>query len=475
MNYLPIFIQIKQRPCLVVGGGSIAARKVALLRKAEGAVTVVSPDLCSELSGLAAEGKIQHRAKTFSAEDMADSVLVIAATNQRDVNEQVSALANEKKLPVNVVDNPDLCSFIMPSMIDRSPVQIAISTGGTSPVLARLIRTKLEGMIPAAYGRLGALAEGFRDKVKAAFPNVESRRVFWESVLEGRIAELVFSGHEDEAKKLLDKTIDEKSAQPELPGEVFLVGAGPGDPDLLTFRALRLMQQADVVVYDRLVSPAIMEMVRRDAEIVYVGKERDKHTMQQENINQLLVRLAKEGKRVLRLKGGDPFIFGRGGEEIELLAQEGVAFQIVPGITAASGCSSYAGIPLTHRDYAQSCVFVTGHLKDGSVDLNWKALAHPNQTVVFYMGLHGAPTLCKEMVAHGLPGSTPVALVEQGTTPQQRVYTATLDTLLDTIKSKEIKPPTLIIVGEVVTLQDKLKWVKEQGKDDSDSVFAYKN
>ncbi|MCW8924133.1 MAG: siroheme synthase CysG [Gammaproteobacteria bacterium] len=475
MNYLPIFFQIKQRPCLVVGGGSIAARKVALLRKAEGDVTVVSPELCSELSELAAAGKIQHRAKTFSDEDMNDCVVAIAATDQREVNEQVSALANEKKLPVNVVDNPDLCSFIMPSMIDRSPVQIAISTGGTSPVLARMIRTKLEGMIPAAYGRLGALAESFRDKVKAAFPNVESRRVFWESVLEGRIAELVFSGHEDEARTLLDKTIDEKAAEPELPGEVFLVGAGPGDPDLLTFRALRLMQQADVVVYDRLVSPAIMEMVRRDAEIVYVGKERDKHTMQQENINQLLVRLAKEGKRVLRLKGGDPFIFGRGGEEIELLAQEGVAFQIVPGITAASGCASYAGIPLTHRDYAQSCVFVTGHLKDGSVDLNWKALAHPNQTVVFYMGLHGAPTLCKEMVAHGLPATTPVALVEQGTTPQQRVYTATLETLLETIKSKDIKPPTLIIVGEVVTLQDKLKWIKEQHEDDSDSVFAYKS
>lgn len=475
MNYLPIFVQIKQRPCLVVGGGSIAARKVALLRKAHGDVTVVSPELCSELNDLVTAGKIQHKSKTFSVEDMDDCVIVIAATDQRDVNEQVSALANEKKLPVNVVDNPDLCSFIMPSIIDRSPVQIAISTGGASPVLARLIRTKLEGMIPSAYGRLGALVEGFRDKVKANFPNVESRRSFWESILEGSVAELVFSGHEEDARSLLDKTIDEKSAQPELPGEVFLVGAGPGDPDLLTFRALRLMQQADVVVYDRLVSPAIMEMVRRDAEIVYVGKERDKHTMQQENINQLLVRLAKEGKRVLRLKGGDPFIFGRGGEEIELLAQEGIAFQIVPGITAASGCSSYAGIPLTHRDYAQSCVFVTGHLKDGSVDLNWKALAHPNQTVVFYMGLHGAPTLCKEMVAHGLPATTPVALVEQGTTPQQRVYTATLDTLLDTIKSKDIKPPTLIIVGEVVNLHEKLKWVEEHHKDDSDSVFAYKS
>ena len=473
MDYLPIFIKIKQRPCLVVGGGSVAARKVALLRKAGGDVTVVSPELCDELAELASAGKIEYQSREFLEEDLQACVLVIAATDQARVNEQVSSLANEKKLPVNVVDNPALCSFIMPSIVDRSPVQIAISTGGASPVLARLIRTKLEGSIPAAYGRLASLVESFRDKVKAAFPNVEARRNFWEKILEGRVAELVFTGHDDDAKATLQKAVDEQSENPETVGEVFLVGAGPGDPDLLTFRALRLMQRADVVVYDRLVSPAIMELVRRDAEIVYVGKERDKHTMQQENINQLLVRLAKEGKRVLRLKGGDPFIFGRGGEEIELLAQEGVAFQIVPGITAASGCSSYAGIPLTHRDYAQSCVFVTGHLKNGSVDLNWKALAHPNQTVVFYMGLHGAPTLCKEMIAHGLPASTPVALVEQGTTPQQRVYTATLETLLDVIASKDIKPPTLIIVGEVVTLHDKLKWVEEQHVDGVAGIFAY--
>lgn len=475
MDYLPIFTNIKQRPCLVVGGGSIAARKVALLRKAQADVTVVAPELCHELAELAAEGNITHRVGEFTDSDMSDCVLVIAATDQREVNVRVSELAKQKKLPVNVVDNPDLCTFIMPSIIDRSPVQIAISTGGTSPVLARLLRTRLEGSIPAAYGRLGALAESFRNKVKAAFPNVESRRNFWEKILAGSVAELVFSGHEKEAAVALQKAIEDGSANPELPGEVYLVGAGPGDPDLLTFRALRLMQQADVVVYDRLVSPAIMELVRRDAEIIYVGKERDRHTMQQENINQLLVRLGKEGKRVLRLKGGDPFIFGRGGEEIELLAQEGVSFQIVPGITAANGCSSYAGIPLTHRDYAQSCVFVTGHLKDGSVDLNWKALAHPNQTVVFYMGLHGAPTLCKEMVAHGLPPTTPVALVEQGTTPQQRVYTATLETLLDVIESEDIQPPTLIIVGEVVSLHDKLKWVEEHHEDDTDGVFAYKS
>ncbi len=475
MEYLPIFIQIKNRPCLVVGGGSIAARKVALLRKAQADVTVVSPELCDELQALLKEDLIQHQSRVFEDTDLEKCVVVIAATDQRPINERVSELAHALRLPVNVVDNPDLCSFIMPSIIDRSPVVIAISTGGSSPVLARLIRTKLEGSIPAAYGRLAKLVEGFRDKVKAAFPNVESRRGFWENILEGKVAELVFTGHEDEASQMLDKAIGAQSEKPELPGEVFLVGAGPGDPDLLTFRALRLMQQADVVVYDRLVSPAIMEMVRRDAEIVYVGKERDKHTMQQENINQLLVRLAKKGKRVLRLKGGDPFIFGRGGEEIELLAEQGIAFQVVPGITAANGCSSYAGIPLTHRDYAQSCVFVTGHLKDGSIDLNWEALAHPHQTVVFYMGLHGAPTLCKEMVAHGLPASTPVALVEQGTTPQQRVYIATLDTLLEVIASKDIKPPTLIIVGEVVTLHEKLSWLEECHVDNEDSVFAYKN
>jgi uroporphyrin-III C-methyltransferase/precorrin-2 dehydrogenase/sirohydrochlorin ferrochelatase len=475
VDYLPIFYRIKQRACLVVGGGAVAARKVSLLRKAGADVVVVAPRVCDELAQLESEGKIQHHERGYQSSDLDDCVLVIAATDQREVNERVSADAKTRHIPVNVVDNTGLCSFVMPSIIDRSPVQIAVSTGGASPVLARLIRTRLEGLVPAGYGKLGALVEGFRDKVKSAFPNVEQRRQFWEAILEGTVAELVFSGHDSEARSMLEQAIEEASVNPQLVGEVFLVGAGPGDPDLLTFRALRLMQKADVVVYDRLVSPAIMELVRRDAEIVYVGKARDQHTMKQENINQLLVRLAKEGKRVLRLKGGDPFIFGRGGEEIELLAQEKVPFQIVPGITAANGCASYAGIPLTHRDYAQSCVFVTGHLKDGSVDLNWKALAHPNQTVVFYMGLHGAPTLCKELVAHGLPASTPVALVEQGTTPQQRVFTATLDTLLDVIANQDIKPPTLIIVGDVVTLHDKLKWVEEHHIDDAEGVFAYKN
>ncbi|MCW8855086.1 MAG: siroheme synthase CysG [Gammaproteobacteria bacterium] len=467
MDFLPIFVNIRNQPCLVVGGGEVAARKVALLRKAQAKVTVISPELARELTEMAERAEITHVARQFEDGDINQPVLVIAATDQSEVNEKISALAKARGIPVNVVDNPPLCSFIMPSIVDRSPVQIAISTGGASPVLARMIRTKLEGCIPAAYGRLAALVDGFREQVKARFSNVEERRTFWEAVLEGTVADRVFSGHEDEAAEDLQAAIDAADAQPNFQGEVYLVGAGPGDPDLLTFRALRLMQAADVVVYDRLVSPAIRDLVRRDAEMIYVGKERDKHTMQQENINQLLVRLAKEGKRVLRLKGGDPFIFGRGGEEIELLAQEGVAFQVVPGITAAAGCASYAGIPLTHRDYSQACVFVTGHLKDGTIDLNWPALAQPNQTVVFYMGLHGAPTLCKELIAHGLPGSTPVALVQKGTTPEQKTIIATLETLVETVEQHDLKPPTLIIVGNVVKLKEKLDWFnpdKPQGK-----------
>lgn len=458
MDFLPIFFDTKQKPCLVVGGGEIAARKVSLLLKAQSVVTVVSPELSNELAGWHEEGKFTHIARDFEDADIEKPVLVIAATDNSDVNKRVSELAQGRGIPVNVVDDPALCSFITPSIVDRSPVQIAISTGGASPVLARMIRTKLEGCIPAAYGRLGALVTDFREKVKAKFTNVDQRRAFWESILESTVADRVYSGHEKEAAEELQKAIDAADPNPKYQGEVYLVGAGPGDPDLLTFRALRLMQSCDVMVYDRLVSPAIRELVRRDAELIYVGKARDKHTMQQENINELLVRLAKEGKRVLRLKGGDPFIFGRGGEEIELLAQEGIPFQVVPGITAAAGCAAYAGIPLTHRDYSQACVFVTGHLKDGTVDLNWKALAQPNQTVVFYMGLHGAPTLCKEMMGHGLPPTTPVALVQKGTTPDQKTVIATLDTLEETLKTHTFEPPTLIIVGEVVSLKEKLDW-----------------
>jgi uroporphyrin-III C-methyltransferase/precorrin-2 dehydrogenase/sirohydrochlorin ferrochelatase len=465
MDYLPIFLNVEDRPCLVVGGGKVAARKAALLNRAGARITVVTPDTCDEVKTLLEQGAVTCVEREFLEEDMDGVVLVIAATDSEAVNRAVSELANQHRIPVNVVDNPKLCSFIMPSIIDRSPVQVAVSTGGASPVLARLLRARLESFIPAAYGRLAQLVDEFRHSVKQRFSDAGQRRYFWENILQGQVAELLFAGQEEKARVALQEAIEDTDAHYESPGEVYLVGAGPGDPDLITFRALRLMQQADVVVYDRLVSEPVLDMVRRDAELIYAGKARDQHTLTQESINQLLVRLAKEGKRVLRLKGGDPFIFGRGGEEIETLAEEGIPFQVVPGITAASGCATYAGIPLTHRDYAQSCIFVTGHLKDGSVDLDWETLAKPAQTIVFYMGLHSIPAIGQELVAHGLPKETPVALVQQGTTRKQRIYIETLESLADLAQREQLQPPTIIIVGEVVSLQEKLSWFGVHNRD----------
>jgi uroporphyrin-III C-methyltransferase/precorrin-2 dehydrogenase/sirohydrochlorin ferrochelatase len=461
MDFFPIFFDIKNKPCLVVGGGEVATRKAGMLMQSGGLVTVVAPELTNTLKELADTGKITHVVENFRPEHLGEAVLVIAATNDRAANEQVSVAAKKLRIPVNVVDNPDLCSFIMPSVIDRSPLVIAISSGGTSPVLARVIRAKLETFIPAAYGRLAHFAASFRDQVKEKILPAK-RRIFWEKVLQGPVAEMVLAGQDQTAKEVLQKMLATDSDDTPPRGEVYLVGGGPGNPDLLTFRALRLMQQADVVVYDNLVSPAVLELVRRDAERIYVGKKRADHAMRQENINELLVELAQKGKRVVRLKGGDPFVFGRGGEEIETLAAHGIPFQVVPGITAATGVSSYSGIPLTHRDYAQSCVFVTGHLKDGSVNIDLTGIAKTNQTIVIYMGLMGLPTLCQELVAHGLPITTPAAIVQQGTTYQQKVVTGTLETLPELAANAHMKPPTLIIVGEVVKLQDKLAWFKPQ-------------
>ncbi len=457
MDFFPIFLDIKNKRCLVVGGGNVAERKTASLLKSGADVILVSPDLTQNLSTWRDMGQLSHQPREFLADDLHGSHLVIAATNKPAINRQISELANQQRIPVNVVDQPELCSFILPSVIDRSPVVAAISTGGASPVLARLIRSRLESLIPAGYGRLADLCNRFRQRVKETFVNPADRKLFWERTLEGGVAERVFSGHENEANHLMEKALANSRVSQAI-GEVYLVGAGPGDPDLLTFRALRLMQQADVVVYDRLVAKPILEMTRHDAEHVYVGKERDKHTMRQEEINKLLARLAKQGKRVLRLKGGDPFIFGRGGEEIDTLAAEGIPFQVIPGITAAAGCASYAGIPLTHRNYAQSVTFVTGHLKDGSMNLNWQMLAQPNQTIVFYMGLVGLPVICRELQANGVSADMPIALVQQGTTHMQRVFTGTLETIQAIVEKEKPKPPTLIIVGRVVELQEKLAW-----------------
>jgi uroporphyrin-III C-methyltransferase / precorrin-2 dehydrogenase / sirohydrochlorin ferrochelatase len=457
MDYLPAFHNVRGRLCLVVGGGDVGTRKAGVLLEAGASVRVVAPEITPELTS---HPKVESIFARFAPQHLDGAVLIIAATNDREVNRQVSELAQSRNIPVNVVDDPELCSFIMPAILDRSPLMIAFSSGGGSPVLTRMMRGKLETVIPQNYSRLAAFAVRFRELVKERVTNPPKRRIFWENALDGIVAEKVLAGDEAGAEVLLREMLENEDNL--LRGEVYLVGAGPGDPDLLTFRALRLMQQADVVVYDNLVSKTIVDMTRRDAHRIFVGKKRDDHTMRQEEINKLLVRLAKEGKRVLRLKGGDPFIFGRGGEEIETLAAEGIPFQVVPGITAASGVASYAGIPLTHRDYAQACLFVTGHLKDGTMNLDWEALARPRQTVVVYMGLYGLNILCGELIKHGMPDTTPIAIVQQGTTQNQRVITGTLATLPSIAEREKPQAPTLIIVGGVVTLHEQLQWFHPQ-------------
>jgi uroporphyrin-III C-methyltransferase/precorrin-2 dehydrogenase/sirohydrochlorin ferrochelatase len=457
MEHLPIFIKIKQKPTLVVGGGDIALRKINLLLKAQAKVDCLSPLFCEDIKNLSKDGHTTLINKSFDQTDIKDYSMIIAATDDKSVNSLISSIAQDKKIPVNVVDSPELSSFIMPSIVDRSPLIIAVSSSGKAPVLSRIIRAKLETVIPSAYGTLAEIAGEYRQKVKERFLKIKDRRAFWEATFSGVIAEKVFSGRISEAKEDIQRQLDE-SVEMDL-GEVYLVGAGPGDPDLLTFKALRLIQQADVVLYDRLVSKGVMELVRRDSELIYVGKKGGSNkSTKQVDINDQLVELAKSGKRVCRLKGGDPFIFGRGGEEIESLSENGIPFQVVPGITAASGCSSYAGIPLTHRDYSQSCRFVTAHLKNGTTNLPWEEFIIDQQTIVFYMALSGASYICEKLMEHGMDKDMPIAIIEKGTMPEQKVYISSLTELPDLLEKEDIQAPTLMIVGEVVKLNEKLNW-----------------
>jgi uroporphyrin-III C-methyltransferase/precorrin-2 dehydrogenase/sirohydrochlorin ferrochelatase len=456
VDYLPLFFDLRGKPVLLVGGGTIALRKARLLIKAQAVVVVVAPEIGSELESMVlASGGTVHR-ETYREAYLDQVVLVISATDETHVNRQVAADCHQRRLPVNVVDSPALCSVIMPAIVDRSPLMIGISSGGEAPVLARMVRAQIESVIPGAYSQLAIFASRCRDRVKAHFADGEMRRRFWERILAGPAKEMALSGNIGGAEEHLLAQLAKPDAADG--GEVYLVGAGPGDPDLLTFKTLRLMQQAEVVLYDRLVSAPILDLVRRDAERIYVGKKRASHTLEQTEINQLLLDLALQGKRVLRLKGGDPFIFGRGGEEIELLAQHRVPFQVVPGITAASGCACYAGIPLTHRDFAQSVRFVTGHLKNGTCDLSWDELIGSDQTLVFYMGLASLREICGELIAHGKDPATPAALIEQGTTPRQQVHIATLEQLPALVAEREVHAPTLLIIGGVVSLHQKLRW-----------------
>lgn len=456
MDIFPISLKLQQQPCLIVGGGHIAYRKAVLLHKAGAVIHIIAPDIDANLLQLVEESQGQYIQALYPAQiQLNDYRLVIAATDDYAVNTQVFEDCEALKILVNSVDDPPHCRFMVPAIVDRSPLVISVASNGTSPVLSRQIRTQLETSIPHGMGKLAEFSGKWRAAVKAKISNPDERRVFWEDLYASPLKEQVFHDNLVEADRLIEQALLEWKTPK---GEVYLVGAGPGDPELLTLKALRLMQQADVVIYDRLVSPAIMELCRRDATKIYVGKARSNHAVPQEGINALLVEFASKGQRVCRLKGGDPFIFGRGGEEIQELFAAGVPFQVVPGITAASGCSAYAGIPLTHRDYAQSVRFLTGHLKEGSPKLPWDELVYQNQTLVLYMGLVGLEKICEKLIEHGQRPDMPVALISKGTTSEQKVVVGTLADIASKVEENHIQAPTLTIIGDVVSLREQLQW-----------------
>ena len=495
MNTFPLFFKLEDRKVLIVGGGEVALRKADLLSRAGACITILAPDISHELQVLLTDSKHEFIYENYNKTYMSGARVIIAATDDETLNHQIHADATELNIPVNVVDTPHLCDFIFPAIIDRNPIVIGISSNGKAPVLARLLRARLETLIPQGYGKLAKLAGEFRSEVKAKIPTLTGRRQFWERAFEGQVSQLMFAGNETEATAQLQADLDSTAAaiskksddtdsvresdaiknvapdesEKSLPavGEVYIVGAGPGDPELLTFKALRLMQQADVVFYDALVSPQVLDLCRRDADKVFVGKKRSNHTVAQLGINELLVNHAKQGRRVVRLKGGDPFIFGRGGEEIESLRANNVPYQVVPGITAANAAASYAGIPLTHRDHSQSVRFVTGFLKAGAPNSNFKSFLNTDETVVFYMGLHSLARLTEGLVDAGRSSETPIAIVSNASMPNQQVLTGTLATIVAKQEQAQLPTPALLIMGDVVSLHHDLAWYNLQNQQHS--------
>lgn len=466
-KWLPLYFKPQHRRVVVFGGGPKALRKLQFLARTDFPAQLVylmrdhsaEPDLSHlpSASNIASTGfdSLQTLVEAVSE----NTFVAVAASELDEDNDQFAALMRSRNILVHMAESAENSDFLFPALVDRGDISVAISSAGAHPTLTRIIRSRVEAVLPARLGELSRLAVEYRPKVSTLFSSSNARKKFWERHLEGRVADLVFGGRDQEARQQLDNDLtNAQEGEKSECGEVYLVGAGPGDPDLLSFKALRLMRQADVVLYDRLVSNQILSLVRQDADLINVGKARSKHTMPQDSINELLAKLALDGKRVLRLKGGDPFIFGRGGEEIETLAAQGVPFQVVPGITAAAGCAAYSGIPLTHRDYAQSVRFITGHLKNNTSNLHWQSLVSEHETLVFYMGLVALPVISEALRKHGMPSDMPVAVVSKGTLPEQKVLISTLQNIAREVEESDIKAPTIIIIGRVVMLHEKLRW-----------------
>lgn len=459
MDFLPIFVDLKGHRVLIDGGNSLAARRAERALEAGAAVALFDPDPGEDIRRMTkAPGLAVHR-RLPQAVDLAGVRVAYGASEEAARDERLAGWARDAGIWVNIADRPELCDFITPSVVDRSPLVVAISTSGAAPVIGRILKARIEAGLPAAFGALAGFLGQFRAAIAAAIPLGRDRRHFWEQLVDGPAADLFLQGQESQARTLILADLAKAGGESGPPtGEVYLVGGGPGNPDLLTFGALRVMQKADVVLYDRLIGKDILALVRRDAERIYVGKRKHDHTMAQEDITETMIRLARSGQRVLRLKGGDPFIFGRGGEEIEGLAQAGIPFQVVPGVTAAAGCGAYAGIPLTHRDHAQSVLLVTAHGRDGVLDLDWQVLARKGQTVAVYMGLTLLAALVDGLKRAGVDATTLVAVIENGTLENQKVVTGTLDQIVAGVAEAEITGPAIILIGSVVGLRQGLNW-----------------
>jgi uroporphyrin-III C-methyltransferase/precorrin-2 dehydrogenase/sirohydrochlorin ferrochelatase len=453
MDYFPAFLKLRGKTCLLVGGGELASRKARLLLAAGATLRIVSPEINSAIDKmLQADGRLSVSRRRFRKTDVAGNWLVVSATGDPIVESAVKAAADKHRVFCNTVDDEKNCSYITPAIIDRSPIVVAVSSGGSAPVLARKIRAQIEVMLPTRLGELASLAGRWRRRVIERFDDYRTRRQFWERIFDGPVAGESLSGHDVDAEKTLSRMLESDANNGGGAGEAWLVGAGPGDPGLLTLRAVQVLQTADVILYDRLVSSDVLAYARRDAKMISVGKTPGCKANSQDEINELLVRLVAEGNKVCRLKGGDPFIFGRGGEEAAVLQAQGLRCQVVPGITSASGCAAYAGIPLTHRDMAQSLVLVTAHGKDSIDNLDWHSLARDRQTLAVYMGVRRFPEVMQQLISYGRSANTPIAIIERGTTPEQRVVRGTLGQLNLLAKAHRIEAPAMLIIGEVARL-----------------------
>ena len=458
MDYLPVFLKLTDQPVLVIGGGAVAARKAELLLAAGPIVTVVAPELSPAMRVLVDKHQLQWLAREFQEADLAGAKLALAATDSVDVNTAVYEGALALNIPVNVADQPELCSFILPAIVDRSPAIVAVSTGGRSPVLARYLKSWLERQLPFGLPNFTSLLGEMRDRVKARFSDTEQRRRFWDHIIDGPIGSAALAGQMDGARERIGEALDTWDEKAQSRGSVFLIGAGPGDPELLTLRGQRLLQRADVVLYDRLIPTRLLELCRREAELIYVGKQAKSHVVSQQTIGELLVTHASAGKCVARLKGGDPFVFGRGGEELSDLIAAGIDFQVVPGISAANGCAAYAGIPLTHRDHAIGVSYWTGHMKEGQLLLPWAQMSVEDHTHVIFMGLKSLPLVSEQLCLHGMDPETPAAMISAGTTAAQQTIVAPIRDLPDRVADAALPSPALLIVGEVVGMHEEISW-----------------